>query len=309
MNRAGLPCKFTVVTATYNRAATLHRVYDSLRAQTIRDFEWLVVDDGSTDNTRELVSGWTRASEFPIRYLAQDNQGKHIAFNRAVREARGGMIVVLDSDDSCVPEALARFQFHWEAIPPNERDRYTGVTALCADQHGRIVGDPFPRDGFDSDALELRYRHRVRGEKWGCNRADVLRRFPFPEDVRGTYVPESIVWNRIAREFRTRYVNEKLRVYWIEGPSLVHGRAPARNAFGGRLENQAALNLELDWFGFARRRFLRSAMNYARFSFHLDCGIATQWRDLSRLGARVLWLMMLLPGLALYSMDRCRRAS
>ena len=103
---------FTVFTPTYNRAYTLHRVYESLKAQTYRDFEWLIVDDGSNDNTRELIQKWQNESLFSIRYIYQQNSGKHIAFNRAVREAKGELFLTLDSDDACVEEALERFKYH-----------------------------------------------------------------------------------------------------------------------------------------------------------------------------------------------------
>jgi glycosyltransferase involved in cell wall biosynthesis len=83
------PPLFTVFTPTYNRAHTIHRVYDSLCAQTLRDFEWLVIDDGSTDNTAELVAKWAEVAKFPIRYFKQKNLGKHFAHNRALVEATG----------------------------------------------------------------------------------------------------------------------------------------------------------------------------------------------------------------------------
>ena len=80
---------FTVFTASYNRAHTLHRVYDSLCAQTLRDFEWIVIDDGSSDNTADLIANWAEAADFPIRYFKQEHCGKHIAHNLAVREGEG----------------------------------------------------------------------------------------------------------------------------------------------------------------------------------------------------------------------------
>jgi len=98
------PFVFTVFTPTYNRAHTLPRVWNSLRRQTFRNFEWLIVDDGSSDNTREMVSGWSRISDFPIRYLWQRNALKKTAINLGVREARGQLFLSIDSDDECTPK-------------------------------------------------------------------------------------------------------------------------------------------------------------------------------------------------------------
>jgi glycosyltransferase involved in cell wall biosynthesis len=100
---------FTVFTATYNRAHTLHRVYESLKEQTYRQFEWLIVDDGSTDTTRTLVETWQQEANFLISYYYQENQGKHVAINRGVQEARGEYFLIIDSDDTCVPQTLERF--------------------------------------------------------------------------------------------------------------------------------------------------------------------------------------------------------
>src|SRR4029434_11350090 len=112
MSMSGAP-RFTVFTPTYNRAQTIHRVYDSLRAQTLRDFEWLVVDDGSTDATSDLIANWARTASFLIRYVKQEHSGKHIPHNLALREAQGQLFVPLDSDDGCVSHALARPGDHW----------------------------------------------------------------------------------------------------------------------------------------------------------------------------------------------------
>lgn len=184
---------FTVFTPTYNRAHTLSRVHDSLRAQTFREFEWLIVDDGSTDGTGELVQKWSAEADYPIRYIWQENRGKHIAFNRAAAEARGELFLVLDSDDACVPEALERFHRHWRSIPLQERPRFSALTALCVDRHGNLIGTAFPQDVLDSDSIGIRYRHKLKGEKWGFHRTEVMRRFPFPEGIERTYVLEGIV--------------------------------------------------------------------------------------------------------------------
>ena len=101
---------FTVFTPTFNRAYTLQGVYESLAMQTFRDFEWIIVDDGSTDNTENLISEWKKEANFVIRYYYQTNQGKHIASNKGVKEAQGELFLFLDSDDRCVPQTLEVFK-------------------------------------------------------------------------------------------------------------------------------------------------------------------------------------------------------
>ena len=295
---------FTIFTATYNRAHTIERVYKSLLQQTYSDFEWLEVDDGSTDNTSQLFDVWMAESTFPIRYCRQDNKGKHVAFNRGVELAEGELLLVLDSDDACLPQALERMKYHWEQIDVLKREKYSGVTVLCEDQDGNLVGDPFPQDIMDSDSLELRYRYKVQGEKWGFQRTDILRSYPFPEDFQQTYIPEDIIWNRIARKYKTRFVNEQLRIYWIEGPSLVNYQDAAKNAVGGRLQHCDALNNDIKWLRFAPLKFLLSALHYSRFSFHTNTSLKKQFVSLKNNSASILWLLMLPLGFAVYLKDK-----
>lgn len=297
-------CTFTVFTPTLNRANTLPRVYKSLNAQTFRDFEWLIVDDGSTDGTQLLVQKWREEANFVIRYMRQERCGKHIATNRAVDSARGKLFLTLDSDDECVPQALDRFLYHWGSIPPNDREAFSAVTGLCLDQEGRLVGKKFPRDVIDSNSSEIRYRYKVYGEKWGFQRTDVLREFPFSEEVRGVYVPEGIVWSAISQCYKTRYVNEALRIYWIDQPSMTHGRAPGFNAIGGVMQHLATLNTELRYFRYAPVSFLKSAVHYVRFSLHTGRSFIEQRKKLDKKFARFLWWLALPIGVTCYHRDR-----
>ena len=105
------PFAFTVFTATYNRVSLLPRLHESLRTQTFQNFEWIIVDDGSTDDTRQLITSWSSASPFPIRYIWKPNGGKHTAINVGVRKATGYLFAAIDSDDYYVPEALERMLF------------------------------------------------------------------------------------------------------------------------------------------------------------------------------------------------------
>lgn len=299
---------FTVFTPTYNRAHTLHRVYDSLKKQTFRDFEWVIIDDGSTDNTRKLIESWQKETDFPINYIWQENQGKHIAFNRGVQEACGDLLLPLDSDDSCVSTALERFKYHWDSIPENNRPKFSAVSVLCIDQYGNLIGDKFPGDTFDSDSLEMKYKYKIRGEKWGFHRTEILKNFPFPEIKGQKFIPEGIVWSAIAAKYRTRFVNEPLRIYWTDesgqSDQLTKSAAAAKkHAAGHALWHQSILNNEIGWFLYAPGQFLRSAVHYARFSFHSKTGALIQLKKLNNSFAKALWVIALVVGYLVYLND------
>ncbi|MBA2372573.1 MAG: glycosyltransferase family 2 protein [Chloroflexi bacterium] len=296
---------FTVFTPTRNRAETLHRPYESLLAQTDQDFEWLIVDNDSQDDTASLVERWSAEAPFPIRFIRQENRGLHGSMNRGIMEARGRYLLTLASDDTCPAEALERFKYHWTTIPEDQRDSFVGVAGLVADEHGRIVGTAYPHDPTDSDAVEIRYRYRVKGEKWAALRVDVLRLFPLPTiDGYLGYIPESIIWNRIGRQYRTRYVNEVLRTFHLDAPvSLARPRNAGDNAPGGLLEAKELLNHDIRWLRHGPRAFFVMAARYGRWSIHLRHSLSDQYRGLTNTAARLLWIAALPVGLVMYVGD------
>jgi hypothetical protein len=265
---------FTVFTPTYNRAHLLPRVFECLKQQTFRDFEWLVIDDGSKDNTREVVERWIGTTDFPIRYLAQPNGGKHTAVNRGAKESQGRLLAILDSDDWYLPTALERFLCHWNSIPHGEQPGFAGVTGLCSYPAGELIGSRFPSDPFDSDPIDLRYRHNVQGEKSGVVRTDVLRQFPYPENV-GKYISESVVWNRIAKSYKTRFINEVLTVKEFQPGGITQD---------GRLlqvrNSKASLFTCQEMLGIADRLPLKVKVktyaNYVRHSLHQRVSLGGQ---------------------------------
>ncbi len=296
---------FTVFTPTYNRAHTLCRLFESLERQTFRDFEWLVIDDGSSDGTPTMFAGWRNAG-FPIRYIRQENAGKHVAFNRGVREAHGELFLSIDSDDELVPEALARFKHHWDAIPPQERVRFSAVTALCQDPQGNVVGQRLPADVINSDSLEMYFKLRIRGERCGFHRTAVLREHPFPEPAGRRFVAESVVWFAIARRYRTRYVNECLRVYHDDvgssGKRL--SQLTRSTAAGRRIFHQALLNEYADWLASSPRVAVKSLINYSRYSFAGGVGLPAQIRDLRPAACKLALLGLAPLGYGFHLRDR-----
>jgi glycosyltransferase involved in cell wall biosynthesis len=300
------PALFTVCTPTFNRARLLQRAYDSLACQTLKDFEWLVVDDGSTDNTGEVIAGLIANGSFPIRYYRKANGGKHTALNLAVREARGTLFTIIDSDDWFLPDSLERMKRRWEELSAGDQARLTGVCGLFGYESGEILGDKFPSDPLEADDLELKLRYRIHDDKIGFTRTEVMREFPFPEFPGHTVrysvicVPESIVWNRMGCKYPTRFVNEVFAVKQYQtGGITLRGRLVAA-------ENSAYYLLYVHELLTSGRKLplqiaLKSYSNYIRHSLHQNVPWLTQ---MSKVPAKHLFLACVPIGLFLWQRDR-----
>ncbi|MCW3118495.1 MAG: glycosyl transferase family protein, partial [Chitinophagaceae bacterium] len=150
---------FSIFTPTYNRKHTLHRAYESLLAQTFKDFEWIIIDDGSTDGTEELVREWQQDAPFVIKYHWQPNQGKHIAYNHCARIATGELFVNIDSDDEALPNALERFYAIWSSFTGEEKQKLMAVLCHCQDERGNLIGKVF---GKEENADMVEYLLRIK---------------------------------------------------------------------------------------------------------------------------------------------------
>ena len=195
--------RITVFTPTYNRRKSLSRVFESLKRQTFRDFIWIIVDDGSTDDTKSLVVEFEKEADFKIIYIYQENAGKHSAINRALQETTSELFLIADSDDSFKANALEVFINTWESIPEGERNQYKGVIAKCYNaEDGTPIGS-YPQHMFDSNDLDAYFVQRLCFEKWNIVRTDVMKELPFPEpNEKLKFYPESVVWWRMARKYK-----------------------------------------------------------------------------------------------------------
>jgi glycosyltransferase involved in cell wall biosynthesis len=172
---------FTIFTATYNRKYLLPRAFESVKSQKFRDFEWVVIDDGSTDGTGELVQQWQKEVDFPLIYQWQANGGKHTAFNALAKLARGEFVLSLDSDDEFTPDALERYKYHWDNLTPEQRSQIGCMMCLVKDQHGNVVGESFPINKEIADFWELYLARHIRGEKGAALVTDVyISNFSIP---------------------------------------------------------------------------------------------------------------------------------
>lgn len=193
----------TIFTPSYNRADLLPRLYKSLCEQTCKDFEWLIVDDGSKDNTKEVVELWLNNKDFPIYYYQKNNGGKHTAINMGVELAKGELFFIADSDDFLPPNAIAIVMDVWNGLKSYSTVRtmneFGGVCGLDGYEDGRIIGSGLPKDIIDISYTQIRDRYSVTGDMKEVYVTSVMKEFPFPEIDGERFCSEALIWNRIAK--------------------------------------------------------------------------------------------------------------
>ncbi|MEG0180817.1 MAG: glycosyltransferase family 2 protein [Romboutsia sp.] len=202
--------KFTVFTPTYNRIHTIERLYNDLKEQTFKDFEWLIVDDGSSDNTKELINRFIAENSINIRYIYKSNGGKHTAINKGVREANGELFFIVDSDDGLLKDSLEVVNNEWNSL--EYKDGFCGVVGLCATSDLNTLGSELPVEYRICNFTDLYYKYGVKGDKSLVFSTDILKKYPFPERKEVKFIPESIVWNEISKSYKVICINKHMIV-------------------------------------------------------------------------------------------------
>lgn len=200
--------RLTVFTPTYNRAHTLPRTYASLSRQDCKDFVWLIIDDGSTDDTRALVEAWqTQEHSFEIRYLYKENGGMHTAHNAAYEVIDTELNVCIDSDDCLAPGAVRKILAKWDSV---QKDKYAGIIGLDADLQGNLIGTGFPA-GMAETTLSGYYAAGGRGDKKLVYRTDVMRQYPpYPVFEGEKYVALAYKYRLIDQDYKLAVLNDVL---------------------------------------------------------------------------------------------------
>ena len=227
--------RFTVFTPTYNRGYIIENLFRSLQRQTFSDFEWVVVDDGSEDDTPTKIAAFQAENPaFPIRYFRVPNGGKHRAINLGVREAAGELFYIVDSDDYVTDDALEAIDAVEKSIVPEEKIFFCGVCGLKGYDSERIIGKTFAGETLDITALE-RAKCNISGDKAEVFYTALLRRYPFPEYEGENFVTECVVWDKIAADgYKMRFFNHIVMIcnYLPDGLSAQGGDLFRRNPKG-----------------------------------------------------------------------------
>jgi glycosyltransferase involved in cell wall biosynthesis len=272
----------TILTPTYNRSHTLPRLYNSLERQTCKDFNWLIVDDGSTDNTREIVDIFKEKTSMTIDYLLKENGGKHTAINEGVDLVKTKLIFIVDSDDYLTDDAVKTIYDLWEIYG----DSIGGIWFLDKTPAGNIIGDKFPSDEIISDYVSIMINSKVRGDKATVYLTDALKEFKAPVFEGENRVPTGMIHKRISEKYKILFCNKAIYIaeYQEDGISKQGKAFRIRNPLGGMANSKEFLSnnirfdirlkkmiLYLTYSFFARQKLINSIHNSGYTFFSLCC--------------------------------------
>ena len=220
--------EITVFTPAYNRAKTLKKAYESLEKQTQKNFEWLIIDDGSVDDTKELIENLSKNSSFPIRYYWKENGGRHTAVNYSYQYLKTKYVVTLDSDDELLPDAIEKMLNTWHSIPEKDYDRFWCISGREMYAHnGEMVGAPYP-EGINQLKGKAQRKKILKypGEKHCCRKVDIHIQYPFPVYSDTKFVTENIVWEQINRKYDQYCVNDIYGKYYVNSEDSLSTDSP-----------------------------------------------------------------------------------
>lgn len=211
----------TVITTTYNRDYCLHQVYESLCRQSLDDFVWMIIDDGSTDKTKELVAGWIAERRIDIEYHYKTNGGMHTARNLAYKLVKTELNVIIDSDDWMTDNAVELIVKCWKQ---NGREEFYGMVANNIDTKGKVIGSPMPTNIESVTCTDLFGKYGVKGDKKLILRSDLSRLYPYPEFEGEKFYPASYKFKLLDQERKLYLLSEAICIVDYNTDSMTYNK-------------------------------------------------------------------------------------
>lgn len=253
--------QLTVFTPTFNRGYCLGKCYESLKNQTNKNFFWLIIDDGSTDNTEELVKTWIKEKEIEIHYCWQENQGMHGAHNTAYDLIQTELNTCIDSDDYMPEDAVEKILNFWNEYGS---DRVSGIIGLDLRSNGEVIGSLLPENIKSASLFNLYHRHGVKGDKKLVYRTELTKRYRYPIYEEERYVGLAYKYYKLDEEYDLLLLNEPLCIveYLPDGSSVNMLRQYKRNPRGFAFYRKELMQLPFGNFLFK----FRHAVHYVSSS-------------------------------------------
>ena len=250
--------KFTIFTPTFNRKELLEKLYKSLQKQTYKDFEWLIIDDGSADGTKEKVEEFLSEKKLDIKYYFKENGGKQRAYNFATDKANGELFICLDSDDEYVENGLETILKYWKKYEKNSN--IAGMGYLSTYPNREVIGSSFPEKEMVSTQFDIYNKYDVKGDKGLMFRTEIIKKYKFPVFDDEKFIKEAVVYNRICEKYKMAYVNEKIEIkeYQEDGLTAKYNNLLLRNPKGQALYHNEINSQKLSF----KQKVLNNAVYY-----------------------------------------------
>ncbi|EHG22415.1 hypothetical protein HMPREF9332_01425 [Alloprevotella rava F0323] len=224
----------TIVTPTYNRAHTLPQLFESLCQQTNQNFDWLIIDDGSSDNTKELCQEFV-GKNFKVQYIYKDNGGKHTALNLAIDIVTTELFFIVDSDDFLTVDAIQTILNDWETIKDKD---LCGISYLRGYSADAVIGDKHPKDHVIDNFNQVRFNQHIDGDKAEVWVTECLKEYRFPVFEGERFMGESWMWAQLAFKRDMLMVNKIIYITeYLEGGLSRSGRTLRIKCPQGGIEN------------------------------------------------------------------------
>ncbi|RLZ12705.1 glycosyltransferase family A protein [Faecalibacter macacae] len=225
----------TVFTPTYNRAYILPVLFKSLQNQTDKNFEWIIVDDGSTDNTKHIIEEFLQIAFFKIHYFKKENQGKHIAINFAVNKAKGDLFFIVDSDDYLANNAIEYLNSKYSLIKNDNLIAGIGIAYRSIKNNKKLMlTKEIPNGEILSTYNKLTYKLNIKGEFATAFKTSIQKKYPYPYFEGENFFRESFVYRQIGKDYKTLYVDEPIYFadYLSDGLTIESWKILKKNPLG-----------------------------------------------------------------------------
>lgn len=208
-----------ILTPTYNRADLLPRAYNALVGQTNKNFVWYIIDDGSKDNTEDVVSEFIKDNLISIKYVKKENGGKHTALNVGINMIEEPILVIVDSDDYLTNDAVETILSNYAVI--KDDSNICGIGYLKGNIDNKVVGKLYTKNCCVDSFVNQRYNKNTYGDKSEVFKTDILKQFPFPEFKGESFLSEATVWATMSGKYKMLFINKIIYIcdYQVGGLS------------------------------------------------------------------------------------------
>ena len=253
----------SVYTCVYNGEKTINRVFESMKNLDYPNIEHVIVNDGSTDRTDELINQYIKEAKFPVKYHKKENGGKHIALNVAWQMAEGYFMIQLDADDRLLPNSISNLVAEYFSIPEHNRKMYWCVQARCIDPNCNFIGEEFPEKInkiYWRDAFKI--ATKCKGEKVGLQVREYLSQYSFPEVKGLSYIPENIIFSQINRRYGTWYTNTVCMIYYVGEGDRLSAKRTTRKQFAPVAYKLKWEIINEEFYGRSRKKLFKYSVCY-----------------------------------------------